>query len=180
MTFRQLSDVTKDGALSFAEFCTAMHLVVLRVRNFELPDQLPVKLQPYAPLIDFNSETNLASGVTPSHATSSAAAVAARTTSVNNDGHLVGESATGISQRNNSMSDSEDVTICSPSTSTSTAAAAAAVIAAAATASAGLMATPSMTSKTISNNNKPLVFGVKPHLQSVGYFVLNQPFKLNS
>jgi len=48
--------VTKDGALSFAEFCTAMHLVVLRVRNFELPNELPEKLQPYAPLIDFNNE----------------------------------------------------------------------------------------------------------------------------
>jgi hypothetical protein len=51
--------VTKDGALSFAEFCTAMHLVVLRVRNFELPIELPAKLQPYPPLIDFNSETSL-------------------------------------------------------------------------------------------------------------------------
>ncbi len=48
--------MTKDGALSFAEFCTAMHLVVLRVRNFELPNELPEKLQPYAPLIDFNNE----------------------------------------------------------------------------------------------------------------------------
>ena len=55
----ELSDVTKDGVLSFAEFCTAMHLVVLRVRNFDLPSELPAKLQPYAPLIDFNSETNL-------------------------------------------------------------------------------------------------------------------------
>lgn len=53
----ELSDVTRDGALSFAEFCTAMHLVVLRVRNFELPNELPSKLQPYAPLIDFNTET---------------------------------------------------------------------------------------------------------------------------
>lgn len=51
--------MTKDGALSFAEFCTAMHLVVLRVRNFDLPNELPAKLQPYAPLIDFNSETAL-------------------------------------------------------------------------------------------------------------------------
>ena len=55
----ELSDVTKDGALSFAEFCTAMHLVVLRVRHFDLPSELPAKLQPYAPLIDFNSDTNL-------------------------------------------------------------------------------------------------------------------------
>ena len=49
--------MTKDGALSFPEFCTAMHLVVLRVRSFDLPDELPPKLQPYAPLIDFNTET---------------------------------------------------------------------------------------------------------------------------
>lgn len=33
-----------------------MHLVVLRVRNFDLPNELPVKLQPYAPLIDFNTD----------------------------------------------------------------------------------------------------------------------------
>lgn len=53
----ELSDVNRDGALSYSEFCTAMHLVVLRVRNFELPDKLPPKLQPNAPpLIDFNTE----------------------------------------------------------------------------------------------------------------------------
>ena len=33
-----------------------MHLVVLRVRNFDLPNELPEKLQPYAPLIDFNND----------------------------------------------------------------------------------------------------------------------------
>jgi hypothetical protein len=33
-----------------------MHLVVLRVRNFDLPNELPEKLQPYAPLIDFNTD----------------------------------------------------------------------------------------------------------------------------
>ena len=65
-----------------------MHIVVLRVRDFELPDQLPVKLQPYAPLFFFNSETNLTSGFPLSSATLSAVA-SARTTSVNNDGHLV-------------------------------------------------------------------------------------------
>ena len=43
----ELSDVNLDGALSFSEFCTAMHLVVLRVRNYDLPDELPAKLQPY-------------------------------------------------------------------------------------------------------------------------------------
>ena len=49
--------MTKDGALSLNEFCTAMHLVVLRVRNFELPKELPPQLQPHSPLISLNSET---------------------------------------------------------------------------------------------------------------------------
>ena len=43
---RQLSDVTKDGALSLNEFCTAMHLVVLRRNNIALPKQLPPALDP--------------------------------------------------------------------------------------------------------------------------------------
>jgi len=43
---RQLSDVTKDGALSLNEFCTAMHLVVLRRNNIALPKQLPASLDP--------------------------------------------------------------------------------------------------------------------------------------
>nr|CAG4642328.1 EOG090X01QX [Evadne anonyx] len=42
----QLSDVTKDGALSLNEFCTAMHLVVLRRNNIALPKQLPASLDP--------------------------------------------------------------------------------------------------------------------------------------
>lgn len=42
----QLSDVTKDGALSLAEFNTAMHLVVLRRNHIELPDVLPPQLLP--------------------------------------------------------------------------------------------------------------------------------------
>ncbi|XP_042911491.1 ralBP1-associated Eps domain-containing protein 1 isoform X2 [Parasteatoda tepidariorum] len=42
----QLSDVDKDGALSIDEFCTAMHLVVLRRNNIELPDVLPPSLVP--------------------------------------------------------------------------------------------------------------------------------------
>ncbi len=46
-----------DGALSLAEFCTAMHLVVLRVNGFELPDELPPQLQPYTPLIDLSDST---------------------------------------------------------------------------------------------------------------------------
>ncbi|KAG5894288.1 hypothetical protein JTB14_007433 [Gonioctena quinquepunctata] len=40
----QLSDVTKDGALSLQEFNTAMHLVVLRRNHIELPDVLPSTL----------------------------------------------------------------------------------------------------------------------------------------
>lgn len=43
---RQLSDVTKDGALSLTEFCTAMHLVVLRRNKIALPKQLPPALDP--------------------------------------------------------------------------------------------------------------------------------------
>ncbi|XP_063243567.1 ralBP1-associated Eps domain-containing protein 1 [Bacillus rossius redtenbacheri] len=43
----QLSDVTKDGALSLEEFNTAMHLVVLRRNNIELPDALPPCLVPH-------------------------------------------------------------------------------------------------------------------------------------
>ncbi|XP_022098199.1 ralBP1-associated Eps domain-containing protein 1-like [Acanthaster planci] len=42
----QLSDVNKDGTLSLAEFCTAMHLVVARKHKVELPEQLPSSLIP--------------------------------------------------------------------------------------------------------------------------------------
>ncbi|KAK8719656.1 hypothetical protein OTU49_013885, partial [Cherax quadricarinatus] len=42
----QLADVTKDGALSLEEFFTAMHLVVLRRNNIELPETLPPSLFP--------------------------------------------------------------------------------------------------------------------------------------
>ena len=42
----QLSDVTKDGSLSMEEFLTAMHLVVLRRNDIELPEELPACLQP--------------------------------------------------------------------------------------------------------------------------------------
>ncbi|PNF14426.1 hypothetical protein B7P43_G01697, partial [Cryptotermes secundus] len=42
----QLADVTKDGALSLDEFNTAMHLVVLRRNNIDLPDTLPPSLVP--------------------------------------------------------------------------------------------------------------------------------------
>jgi hypothetical protein len=55
-----LADVNHDGALSLAEFCTAMHLVVLRVNGFELPDELPPQLQPYTPLIDLSDLTTIA------------------------------------------------------------------------------------------------------------------------
>ncbi|XP_030768008.1 ralBP1-associated Eps domain-containing protein 1 [Sitophilus oryzae] len=42
----QLADVTKDGALSLQEFCTAMHLVVLRKHKISIPDTLPSSLVP--------------------------------------------------------------------------------------------------------------------------------------
>ena len=45
--YRQLSDFNRDGALSLDEFCTAMHLVVLRRNEIELPDSLPPSLVPY-------------------------------------------------------------------------------------------------------------------------------------
>ncbi|XP_059476957.1 ralBP1-associated Eps domain-containing protein 1 isoform X2 [Neocloeon triangulifer] len=51
----QLSDVTKDGALSLDEFNTAMHLVVLRRNSIPLPDVLPSVLQP--PLLNLSSPT---------------------------------------------------------------------------------------------------------------------------
>jgi Cytoskeletal-regulatory complex EF hand len=55
---RQLSDVNRDGALSLDEFCTAMHLVVLRRNDIELPDTLPPVLQPYNPLVTAGNEFN--------------------------------------------------------------------------------------------------------------------------
>ena len=36
-----------------------MHLVVLRVNGFELPDELPSQLQPYTPLIDLSDTTTI-------------------------------------------------------------------------------------------------------------------------
>ncbi|XP_024220130.1 ralBP1-associated Eps domain-containing protein 2 [Halyomorpha halys] len=42
----QLSDVSKDGALSLEEFNTAMHLVVLRRNQILIPDVLPPPLIP--------------------------------------------------------------------------------------------------------------------------------------
>ena len=49
-----LSDVNHDGALTLTEFCTAMHLVVLRLNGVNLPSELPPQLQPYMPLIDLS------------------------------------------------------------------------------------------------------------------------------
>ncbi len=54
-----LADVNHDGALSLAEFCTAMHLVVLRLNGFKLPDELPLQLQPYTPLIDLSDSATI-------------------------------------------------------------------------------------------------------------------------
>nr|XP_019927480.2 ralBP1-associated Eps domain-containing protein 2 isoform X5 [Crassostrea gigas] len=43
----QLSDLNRDGELSLEEFCIAMHLVVLRRHEIEIPDRLPFSLMPY-------------------------------------------------------------------------------------------------------------------------------------
>ncbi|XP_052244913.1 ralBP1-associated Eps domain-containing protein 1-like isoform X4 [Dreissena polymorpha] len=42
-----LSDLNRDGALSLEEFCIAMHLVVLRRNEIDIPDRLPFSLMPY-------------------------------------------------------------------------------------------------------------------------------------
>ncbi|XP_052834067.1 ralBP1-associated Eps domain-containing protein 1 isoform X4 [Octopus bimaculoides] len=52
----QLSDLNRDGALSLDEFCIAMHLVVLRRNEIELPDHLPVSLMPYSTLTNGKNE----------------------------------------------------------------------------------------------------------------------------
>lgn len=56
---RQLSDVNRDGALSLEEFCTAMHLVVLRRNDIDLPQTLPPSLMPYVPFTNPGQSFNL-------------------------------------------------------------------------------------------------------------------------
>lgn len=66
--YRQLSDVTKDGALSLAEFCTAMHLVVLRRNKIALPKQLPPALDSLQ-MLEVVPSTLLSTGVASTTAT---------------------------------------------------------------------------------------------------------------
>ncbi|XP_055850840.1 ralBP1-associated Eps domain-containing protein 1 isoform X2 [Episyrphus balteatus] len=56
----QLCDVTRDGALSLAEFTAAMHLVVLRRHNLPLPAVLPACLHPNMLVQANQSQTTIA------------------------------------------------------------------------------------------------------------------------
>lgn len=63
-----------DGFLSLEEFVVAMHLVVLRRNDVELPEHLPPALMPYVPLhsdepfaADLPPGSTLKHGVSPPH-----------------------------------------------------------------------------------------------------------------
>lgn len=64
----QLCDVTRDGALSLAEFTAAMHLVVLRRNNIPLPATLPLCLHPNVLQHTTMSSTQISSQADPPEA----------------------------------------------------------------------------------------------------------------
>lgn len=59
----QLSDIDQDGQLSLPEFCIAMHLIVLRRNQIDLPQSLPMSLRfsHRSSLVNFSSSSSSSS-----------------------------------------------------------------------------------------------------------------------
>lgn len=62
-----LADVNQDGFLNAEEFCTAMHLIVMRVKgDIEVPDELPDHLKPrFTPPRNLESAAGIRRGLHP-------------------------------------------------------------------------------------------------------------------
>ncbi|CAL8252157.1 unnamed protein product [Merluccius merluccius] len=68
----ELSDVDRDGALTFSEFCMAFHLIVARKNGCPLPETLPPSLQPsHPPSLPSNLLPSLPPSLQPSSLPSS-------------------------------------------------------------------------------------------------------------